>query len=486
MESVKPKPKTKEKKRKPAVEKYLRGSKPESKGLYDKKLRARIQADEKLNQEVAKRDAWRELLMPEEAGFVEAEGGLEKTYKFQQKDITTAVDVASARKHFNLSLEDFGPYQLDYSRDGRHLLLGGRKGHVALMDWQSHKLECEFHLNETLRCLRFLHVHNMFAVAQKENVYIYDNEGTEMHRLQQHKHVTSMEFLPYHFLLATGSTDGHLRYMDTSIGKLVADHNVRLGRLSCMTQNPHSAVIHLGHQNGVVSLWTPNSGKPQVQMLCHRGAVGDVAIDRSGTYMVTSGVDCLLKVWDLRTYKQLHFYRTPQPARSISISQRGLLAAGCNTDVRIWRDGLSSKASSTYLQHHFTGLHINEAQFCPYEDVIGIGHSGGFSSLLVPGAGEANFDALEHNPFQTKRQKQEKEVKQLLEKLPPDLITLDTTAVHQIAKADTEDLDELHERDHFKPRHRTKGKSSAANRFRRIQAVRDRERRDRIRKSSKK
>lgn len=31
-------------------------------------------------------------------------------------------------------MPDLGPYAIDYTKNGRFLLLGGRKGHLALMD----------------------------------------------------------------------------------------------------------------------------------------------------------------------------------------------------------------------------------------------------------------------------------------------------------------------------------------------------------------
>jgi len=76
---------------------------------------------------------------------------MEKTYKFKQEDIVKNVDISSAQKHFDLKFDQFGPYSLNYSRNGRHLLIGGKKGHIGAFDWQSGKLSCEIQLGETVR-----------------------------------------------------------------------------------------------------------------------------------------------------------------------------------------------------------------------------------------------------------------------------------------------------------------------------------------------
>ena len=72
-----------------------------------------------------------------------------------------------------------------------------------------------------------------------------------------------------------------------------------------MTQNLHNAVIHLGHQNGCVTLWTPNLPHPAVQLLAHLGPVVSVSVDPSqgGRYMATAGRDGTVKVWDCRNWK---------------------------------------------------------------------------------------------------------------------------------------------------------------------------------------
>lgn len=197
------------------------------------------------------------------------------------------------------------------------------------------------------------------------------------------------------------SATGFLQYLDVSVGKEVAAIWTRLGRLDVMAQNPSNAIIHLGHPNGTVSLWSPNQKEPLVKMLCHRGAVRSLAVDKTGRYvlivlcpseysafhswltvnrkkifhlisfflylllcqfiltaelylwpnvtvqgvcvcvcafdryMVTSGLDRRLQVYDIRAFKPLHKYFLPAGASCLSLSQRGLLSAATGDVVQV-------------------------------------------------------------------------------------------------------------------------------------------------------
>ncbi len=174
---------------------------------------------------------------------------MEKTWKFSQEEISHHVDIASAKKVIWCllfspavvwtSLGDF--WALFHSVHeqwkviasmkciiSRHLLLGGRKGHVAAFDWQTGSLACELQLRETVRDVQWLHNETLFAVAQKRcvvcvfffvvflltfrAVYIYDNTGTEIHMLKQHIDPLRLDFLSHHFLLVSVGNAGFLKY----------------------------------------------------------------------------------------------------------------------------------------------------------------------------------------------------------------------------------------------------------------------------------
>ena len=60
--------------------------------------------------------------------------------------------------------------------------------------------------------------------------------------------------------------------------------------------------------------------------------------------------------------------------------------------MQIWKDAVKTKQRSPYLSHEMPGKQVTDVRFCPYEDVTGLAHSDGFSSIVVPGAGAPNFD----------------------------------------------------------------------------------------------
>ncbi|KAI8910207.1 WD40-repeat-containing domain protein, partial [Gorgonomyces haynaldii] len=457
--------------------KYLREGKPiKIKSVEDRKLKGTLRKNEKRMQEAAKKALQTEVLLTEEAGFIEAEG-IERTWKFQQKQLKDHVDLGTAKKMFNLELEDFGPYALDYTRNGKYLLIGGRKGHVATFDWQKGKIESELQLRETVRDVKWLHNETMYAVAQKKHVYVYDKNGLELHVLKDHIEATKLEFLPYHFLLASVGNAGYLKYQDVSTGKLVSELRTRLGKCDAMALNPWNAIINLGHANGTVTLWSPTMSTPLVKMLCHKGPVLSLAVDQGGHYLATSGTDGQLKMWDIRTYKELNAYYTPRPAKTVTISQRGLLGMGYGPHISIWKDCFKTKQKEPYMSHLIPGSEIVDLAFCPFEDVLGAGHAKGISSLVIPGSGEPNFDTMEANPFQTTKQRQETEIHSLLDKIQPEMIALDPSFVGRVDRAPKEVIAEEqrkeweanHPNEKFVPRNRARGKSTAQRRYLRKQ-----------------
>lgn len=403
---------------------------------HDKKARGELADALSLSEQAASSAARvHEYLLPESPGYIEpAPGGVEHTFNAQQEDIVNAVDEGASLKAFDLPLPGSGPFRLSYTHTGRHLLMAGERGHIVLSEWKRSHLVTEEQLYDTVRDAIFLHNDNFFATAQSKCAYIYDKRGQEVHALDTHTEPVLLDFLPKHFLLVSASKTGVLRYQDTTDGRMVAQHHTKGGRPLALRQNPWNSVMCMGHHNGTVSMWTPNMGQPVVRMLTHKGPLRDVAFDRSGTYMVTAGADAQVRVWDIRKYTSLHSYFAAQPPVSMDVSQRGFIALSWGSRVQVWKDALSSKASAPYINHTVANgnARVRCVRFCPYDDALGVGHSEGMTSMLVPGAGEPNFDAYVANPFENKRQKQEQEVTKLMDKLQPSMIQLEPESVGKL------------------------------------------------------
>lgn len=207
-----------------------------------------------------------------------------------------------------------------------------------------------------------------------------------------------------------------------------------------MAQNPHSAIIHLGHSNGTMTLWSPNMTTPHVKLLAHRGPITGIAVDPSegsaGRYVATCGMEGKVKIWDGRMWgKEVKSWSVRNTPTTISYSQRGMLAVGGKSGITTYRDLTTSGAAGMpqpYLNLPLPALTASSARFCPYDDLLAVGHQRGISSLLVPGSGEPNFDSSEADVYESYSRRREREVRGVLEKIRPELITMDTDILGKV------------------------------------------------------
>ena len=285
---------------------------------------------------------------------------------------------------------------------------------------------CDFTVDENVVDATFLHNYTMFAAAQRKCTFIYDTvSGAEIHCLKDHARVSHLEFLPFHFLLASWSEQGIIRYLDTSTGQQVARHFSKMGPCHSFRQTQSTSIINVGHGDGCVSLWSPAHAEPLMKLKAHRGPVTAIATHEQ-SYLVTAGGDFKWKLWDIRkpdSAVSCFKYRGAPPS-SIDVSQTGMVGIGNGVRISIYsKDVWKTGAQKPYLSHMVQDG-VNSVRFCPFEDILLLGKGDGIGTMLVPGSGSGDFDSFINNPFETRNQRRETEVKSLLEKLRPDMITL--------------------------------------------------------------
>ncbi|KAE9387694.1 hypothetical protein BT96DRAFT_968198 [Gymnopus androsaceus JB14] len=333
-----------------------------------------------------------DLLPLEDAGLIQTEGQLERTWRLSQNDIVKQAGGEAARGRIEMKL-DGGPYTIRYTKNGRHMAIAGRTGRVASFDTLTGAVHSELQLGETCRDVVFLQDHSFYAVAQQKYAFIYDRDGVEIHKLQS----PYKSFETRVFTLSLAPCQCKISWVPRISGYLYRSTGRRnrtaLGACSVLTQNPHNAVLYLGHQNGCVTLWTPNLPHPAVKVLAH--------------------LDGSVKVWDCRNWKgavrEWNLRSGGKGDAEVEWSQKGVLAVG------------SGGSPPLYLTHPLPSTShrpITSLRFAPFQDVLTIGHAKGTSSLDL---------------YEGVKGRREREVRGLLDKIQPDMIALDSEFVGSLA-----------------------------------------------------
>lgn len=394
--------------------------------MKDLRVRSKLKRTREFKSAVSKQlDAYSYVNPAVERGFIEENTDGFSNARLNQEELRKEVDVGTLKKLFDFELEG-GPFSMRPTRNGKHVIVGGKRGQLSVVDRTSMNPMCDITVDESVLDVTFLHNYTMFAAAQRKCTYIYDTiSGAEIHRLKDHPMVTHLDFLPEHFLLVSWSENGIIRYLDTSTGQLVARHFSKMGPCHSLRQSDSTGIVHVGHGDGCVSLWTPSIAEPVLKIQAHYGPVSALACHEE-MYVVTAGGEGRWKIWDLRKANaplSSYSYRGAPPS-SIDVSQTGMIGIGNGVRVSVFSaETFKTRANAPYLTHHVP-QGVNTVRFCPFEDLLLLGKYNGIASMLVPGSGSGDFDSLGINPFETRNQRREGEVRALIEKIRPDMISL--------------------------------------------------------------
>ncbi|ORD97182.1 WDR46 [Hepatospora eriocheir] len=310
-------------------------------------------------------------------------------------------------KAFDLYFDEDDHYRSVYSRDGTYVLCYGSRGYVSSLNVQNMTDSFEKNFDDFIRCGTYLHNENNIAISQKKNLFIYNNSGVEVHCVREIKESNKLEFLPYHFLLACVNKKG-ITYLDTSIGKIVS-------KIDCRNEEivgSMDGVIYLGHNDGTVTLHAPIQDEYLMKIKTGNDLV-DIATSYNYLYTSTSNS---IKQFDLRNYfKELKTIK--KSGGKLATTSKEYISTYRNKNIDVFDTKLNLIHNTKLAES------INSVSFNSFEDICVATTRKRVKFLLFPGTADVNFDTREISPFLTKKQKQEREVKMLLEKIPPEMIS---------------------------------------------------------------
>lgn len=367
--------------------------------MSKQRITEKIKDKFKIASEAQRENRLNSLLQTQERGYIVLEDG--EQYP-TQRQIRKNVACSVKEKAFSLELDE-DDWKSSYSLDGRHIILHSRSV-VAAFDCKTLNVFFERTLRNVETSI-FLHNEQYCAIAS-DTLFIYNKNGQEVHHLSHERNVRRMVYLPYHFLLVTLSDQPFLRYLDTSMGKEVAKLYVKEPSC-CALSRRDDGIVLVGGTRGVVRLFSPNSKEPLCSLLVNSSKISSIAV-RKNNFVCSSlqGTN----FYDFRNLKE-PVYKL-QKSENVSLSN--VLAMSYKNKITTFMNG------SEYIKETYRG--VNSIEFAPYEDILAVGTRNGLSHMIVPGAGDPNIDFYEDSPFLTKKQRREREVKKLMEKIPSSFI----------------------------------------------------------------
>jgi pre-mRNA-processing factor 19 len=145
--------------------------------------------------------------------------------------------------------------------------------------------------------------------------------------------------------LSLHATNDYL--VSASKDKTWAFHNVETGKtllqvtdvddspLTCVMFHPDGLILVTGTEDSLIRVWDIKSLKNVATFRGHKGAIADLKFSENGYYLATSAQDNALKLWDLRGPKNINTMQMDSHVLSLDFDYSGkYLAAAIGREIR--------------------------------------------------------------------------------------------------------------------------------------------------------
>jgi RNA polymerase sigma factor (sigma-70 family) len=255
-------------------------------------------------------------------------------------------DPASGREVRRLEGPDGDIQGLAFSPDGRNLASGHEGAFVHLWDLASGKPRVRLSAKHNrLGLLAFSPDGKTLATGDTldPTFRLFDvATAKERHTITRPSYVRDFAFAPDRALLAVGGQDGVITLWDPISGKLIRELRCPNKHIWAVAFSPDGKTLATGEfdekgETGYIRLWDPAAGKERLQFRSTWGAEHCLAFTPDGKTLVSGGGDSIIHLWDPASGEECSPVKGHEVAVwCLALSPDGKTLAYSGQGVRLW------------------------------------------------------------------------------------------------------------------------------------------------------
>lgn len=161
--------------------------------------------------------------------------------------------------------------------------------------------------------------------------------------------VCSLAFSPDGRYLAGGSSDGEFRIWDTKTFKGINFYNPT--QAWSVAFSPDGKYLAVGGSRNII-IWEKRNFERYFKktkedsfsghfekLEGHTKAVKSIVFDSAGEYLISGSTDGTVKIWDMKTFKEVKTLIDCGEVNSLAISRNGRYLASGNGSIKVWKVG---------------------------------------------------------------------------------------------------------------------------------------------------